>query len=72
MELTKFDLDALKRSLSKADNVVLSLGFDHDTEGEDFDRPFELDSLQLALIDAAHSANKNVVAVINSGGGVEM
>ncbi|MDY4409611.1 MAG: glycoside hydrolase family 3 C-terminal domain-containing protein [Prevotella sp.] len=72
MELTRLDIDDLKHALSKADNVILSLGFNHDTEGEDFDRPFELDSQQLALIDAAHAANKNVVAVINSGGGVEM
>ena len=72
-----FSLDAYEPSrlagiLGKYDNIVLSLGFNHDTEGEGSDRSFALDSLQQNLISIAASTHRRVIAVINSGGGVEM
>lgn len=72
LQIASYQPESLQPMLAKADNVVVSVGFNKNTEGEGFDRPFALDSLQSQLIDIAASANKNVVVVINSGGGVEM
>ena len=61
-----------KEVAARADAVVLCLGFDDRLEGEDMDRPFLLPEAQNSLIDAVLSANRNVVAVITSGGNVDM
>jgi beta-glucosidase len=57
---------------SKADAVVLAVGFDPTTESEGSDRSFRLPIGQDELIQAMLAANKNVIVVITSGGGVDM
>lgn len=61
-------LDAAK----KADVVVMSVGFDPDTEGEGSDRTFEMPYEQDKLIRDVAALNPNIVVVLNSGGNVEM
>lgn len=61
----------LNARLAKIDNIVMSLGFDSDIEGEGADRPFALDKEQELLIDNITRLNKNVVVIINSGGGID-
>ena len=57
---------------SKADTVVLAVGFDSSSESEGSDRTFRLPPGQDALIQAVLAANKNVIVVITSGGAVDM
>lgn len=57
---------------SRADAVVVTVGFDPTTEGEGADRTFHLPIGQDELIEAMLAANKKVIVVITSGGGVEM
>ena len=57
---------------SRADAVVVAVGFDPTTEGEGADRTFHLPIGQDELIEAMLAANKKVIVVITSGGGVEM
>ena len=56
----------------KADVVIVAVGFDATNETESWDRTFSLPPGQNELIKKLAAANKNVVVVINSGGGVEM
>ena len=56
---------------AKADAVVYCAGFDHRTEGEGSDRPFELPAGQIAQIDSIAALNPNLVVVVNAGGGVD-
>jgi beta-glucosidase len=60
-----------KRLARTADAVVLSVGFDADTESEGYDRTFELPWGQDALIEAVASANPNTVVALTSGGAVD-
>jgi beta-glucosidase len=57
---------------AKADAVVVSVGFDPSTESEGGDRGFRLLPGQDELIQAMLAANKNVIVVVTSGGGVDM
>lgn len=61
-----------KALAAKVDAVVLAVGFDPSTEGESSDREFQLPPGQGELIHEISSINKNAVAVVTSGGGVEM
>ena len=61
-----------KEAASGADAVVLFLGFDDRLEGEDMDRPFQLPEAQATLVSEVLSSNENVIAVITSGGNVDM
>jgi len=54
--------------LAKATLVVVSAGFNHDTEGEGFDRSYSLPEGQNELIARVASINPNVLVVANSGG----
>ena len=63
---------AAKEVAAEADAVVLFLGFDDRLEGEDMDRPFQLPEAQAVLVREVLSSNKNVIAVITSGGNVDM
>lgn len=56
----------------KADVVIVPVGFDCSTETENFDRTFSLPPGQNELIQQLTKVNKNVIVVINSGGGVDM
>ena len=63
---------SLRAALQKYDNIVVSLGFDKSTVSEGFDRTFAIDPMQINLLNEAIATGKNVIVVINSGGGVEM
>ena len=62
--------DALRLAKS-ADAVVLSVGFDGDTESEGYDRTFELPWGQDALIEAVAAANPKSVVVYTGGGATD-
>jgi len=55
-----------------SDAVVVAAGFDAEIEGEASDRTFRLPPGQDELIRQIAAANKNTIAVITSGGGVDM
>ena len=59
------------RLAKSADAVVLSVGFDGDTESEGYDRTFELPWGQDALIDAVSAANPKSVVVYTGGGATD-
>jgi beta-glucosidase len=56
----------------KADAVIVCVGFDEKTEGEGFDRPFQLPGGQDELIQRISTVNQNTVVVLNAGGQVDM
>jgi beta-glucosidase len=61
-----------KALASKADAVVLCVGFDPSTESEGGDRTFRLPGGQDALIQQILEVNKNVIVVLTAGGNVDM
>ncbi len=63
--------EKLRHALSKFDNVALCVGFTSNTEGENFDRPFELNTWQKSLIDLISKIKKNTIVIVNSGGGID-
>lgn len=56
----------------KADLVIMAAGFNKATEGEAFDRTFEMPYEQNEFINKIAGVNNNIVVVLNSGGNVEM
>jgi beta-glucosidase len=60
-----------RRLAKTADAVVLSIGFDADTESEGYDRTFELPWGQDALIEAIAAANPKTVVTLTGGGAVD-
>ena len=63
--------DDARRLAKYADAVVLSVGYDADTESEGYDRTFELPWGQDALIDAVSTINPKTVVVLTGGGAVD-
>ena len=63
--------EKLRHALSKFDNVALCVGFTSNTEGENFDRPFELNTWQKSLIDLISKIKKNTIVIVNSGGSID-
>ena len=61
-----------KALASKVDAVVLAVGFNEDSESEGADRTFQLPLAQDELINQIAAANKNTIAVVTSGGAVDM
>jgi beta-glucosidase len=61
-----------KALASKADAVILCVGFDPATESEGGDRTFRLPGGQDALIQQILAVNKNVIVVLTAGGNVDM
>ncbi len=61
-------LNAAKSS----DAVVVCAGFNSDTEGEGFDRPFKLDPSQDSLIARVSRINSNTIVILEAGGNVDM
>jgi beta-glucosidase len=57
---------------AKADAVIICVGFDPKTEGEGFDRPFQLPGGQDELIRQISAVNKNVIVVLTAGGNVDV
>lgn len=60
-----------KRLAATADAVVLTVGFDPESESEGADRTFQLPPGQNELIQELAAANKRTVVVVTSGGGFD-
>lgn len=58
--------------ISSARAVIVAAGFNHDTEGEDFDRTYQLPAGQDELISRVADANPNTIVVVYSGGEVDV
>jgi beta-glucosidase len=58
--------------IRNADCVVVCLGHDSQTEKENFDRTFALPQGQEEYLRKVLAINKNVVVVLNAGGGIDM
>jgi beta-glucosidase len=69
---TKALSESTKAVVSKADAVILCMGFDPSSEGEGGDRTFPLPGGQDAFVQQVASLNKNVVVVLTAGGNVDM
>jgi len=61
-----------KALAAKVDAVVICVGFDPKTEGEGFDRTFQLPGGQDELIRQISAVNKNTIVVLTAGGNVDM
>lgn len=61
-----------KSLASRADAVVLAVGFDSTNEGEGSDRTFQLPPAQDELVSQITALNKKTVVVTTSGGGFDM
>lgn len=70
-EKVNLDNVQLKQALQGADKIVLNVGFDSATEKENKDRTFAMPTWQEELVNAVAEQNKNVVVVVNAGGGVD-
>lgn len=68
----RMNLPATVATAKSADVVVLAVGFSPVTEGEGFDRPYQLDPEQQALIRAVLDANPNTLLVLTAGGNIDM
>lgn len=67
----KLNEETLHKGLAKVDNVVFCTGFNSNTEGEGFDRPFALLRYQELFIQKIASMHPNLIVVLNAGGGVD-
>lgn len=67
----KLNEETLHKGLAKVDNVVFCTGFNSNTEGEGFDRPFALLRYQELFIRKIASMHPNLIVVLNAGGGVD-
>jgi beta-glucosidase len=63
---------ATKALAAASDAVIICVGFDDKTEGEGFDRPFQLPGGQDELVRQMSAINKNVIVVVTAGGNVDM
>jgi len=61
-----------KALAAKANAVIICVGFDDKTEGEGFDRRFQLPGGQDELIRRISAVNKNTIVVITAGGNIDM
>ena len=61
-----------KKLAAKSDVIVIAAGFDPESESEGADRTFRLPPGQDELIQEMAAANKNVIVLLTSGGGVDM
>jgi beta-glucosidase len=59
------------RIASRCDAAVLCVGFNSNTEGEGFDRPFKLPDEQIELIRNITSVNKRTIVVLTAGGNAD-
>ena len=54
------------------DAAIVCVGFDNGTEGEGFDRTFQLPDGQDDLVNGVAEKNPNTIVILNSGGNVDM
>lgn len=66
------DFSAAEKAAAASEIAIVSIGFDHTSEGEGFDRTFELPPYQEELINLVAKANPNTIVVLNAGGNVYM
>ncbi|MCE5324451.1 glycoside hydrolase family 3 C-terminal domain-containing protein [bacterium] len=64
------DVTGLADSLKDVDAIVYCAGFSRETEGEGYDRPFELPQEQIDEICVLSKSHPKVIVVLNTGGGV--
>lgn len=69
LDLFEYDLNKLGNILKDFNTAVVMVGYDTDTESEGSDRTFDLPDPQNELICNVASKAKNVIVVVNSGGG---
>jgi beta-glucosidase len=62
----------VRQLAKKSDLVILSVGFNNETEKEDADRPFALPEQQQDLIRELLKAKKDLIVVLNTGGNIDM
>ncbi|HTY39178.1 MAG TPA: glycoside hydrolase family 3 C-terminal domain-containing protein [Bacteroidota bacterium] len=55
-----------------SDAAIVCVGFNSSSEGEGFDRPFDLPNEQVELIRAVAGVNKRTIVVLTAGGNVGM
>ena len=66
-------VNATAKSLaSRADAVIVAIGFDSTTEGESGDRMFQLPPGQDELVSELAGVNRKTIVVVTSGGSVDM
>ncbi|MBP5636019.1 MAG: glycoside hydrolase family 3 C-terminal domain-containing protein [Bacteroidales bacterium] len=58
--------------ISNARAVIVAAGFNYNTEGEDFDRTYQLPQGQDELISRVADANPNTIVVVYSGGEIDV
>ncbi|MEP6819854.1 MAG: glycoside hydrolase family 3 C-terminal domain-containing protein [bacterium] len=66
-----FVREEARKLATRADAVVIAVGFDPETESEGADRTFQLPPGQDELIQEIASVNKNTIVVLTSGGSVD-
>ena len=66
------DFSEAMKIAKAADAVILSVGFNKETEHEGRDRTFALPDPQDQLIEAVTKVNPNTIIVLNAGGNVDM
>jgi beta-glucosidase len=70
LDVVKPNYDNIKNALKSYETAVVCVGFDATTEYEGADRTFDLPGRQNELISQVASCVKNVIVVVNAGGGV--
>jgi len=55
-------------AIKTCDVSVVCVGFNEQTEGEGFDRPYNLSDEQIKLIKDVYNLNKNIIVILNAGG----
>ena len=58
--------------ISNARAVIVAAGFNYNTDGEDFDRTYQLPQGQDELISRVADANPNTIVVVYSGGEIDV
>lgn len=66
------DKNAAYKIAEESDIVIACVGFNSNTEGEGYDRTFELPENQGQFINELAKRNPNLIVLLNAGGGVEM
>ena len=65
------NMDKLNASLAEASDVLYCAGFNSSTEGEGWERPFQLPADQIRMMNLVSSLHDRVTVAVNAGGGVD-
>ncbi len=68
----EIDFREAQKAAKASDIAIVSVGYDDSSEGEGFDRTFQLPPNQTMLINAIAQANPFTIVVLNAGGNVNM